>query len=1064
MKNNFIKLLAIVLSALIASSIIASAVHGESSVASTKKETDPVTLYDEYCSKNEGQNINVEGHILIILDSNNEEIKKNEFREVYSECSESLNKEKVVHLKQDNIENSISAKYKYAESLDVACNLLDTTIDIKKMTMLNPLYSEGKNGAYSVQDGHNDTFLLEIGDDVNFRDALIELNNNPRIIVAEPDYCYSLTQDSNDPLYSQQWGLEAINARGAWNKTTGSSSVVVGVIDSGVDGTHPDLVDNLWINPNPNQNGYLNDTYGYDFYFDQGGVPTDDNGHGTHVAGIIGARGNNGVGVSGVNWNVSLASFRVGTYSVYLSAVILALNYCNQHNIKITNNSYGDDIYSTVFKHAIDNYQGIFVAAAGNEGVDIDANPTYPACFDCPNIISVGSVDSNMQKSSFSNYGSQSVDVFAPGGTIYSTCIEGTYTYKNGTSMATPFVTGVIALVMAVRPSYPIDRIKSLVCTNVNEISNLDGMCVSGGIIDAEKAVYFTSGNYSIVRFYSDNTFLNKQYVINGGKATVPDHPIKNNYFFTGWYQSGSTIPFDFENTVINGNLSLYAGWESADAGKIGTLFPDIGFRNKIITILNNHDNGNRNQSTILSTTDISYLSTITSLNIENLAISDLTGIEYFTCLRYLYCSQNRISFIPQGILDNLIVLDCSCNRITSLNFSNNTVITKINCRGNWLTSLSTAGLVSLKFLDCTGNSISSLNVNNNTSLEELYCSGNRITGLDVSSCVSIEKIDCATNNLSYLILGNSLTNLEELDCSHNSLRSISLNNLGSLKKCFVSENKFKRLDFSGLLVVEHIECMDNKLVDITIPSTGSLYLFTCSHNDLRSINLGSHSFMECVLTYNKMINASKVIASGTYSGYSFNPQKTWNNPFSDVLSSTDLYYDVEYVWKEGLMMGTSTSLFSPTTSLQRESFAVILYRRNGSPSVQGLSNPFVDVPDNNSESTNAIKWAYANGIIFGTSPTTFEPSGNIIRQDMAVMLTRYIDNVTNISLPVVQTFNYSGTYSDYNQVSSYAISSVKRLYEAGIMIGNGNQFNPLSNALRDQTARIMYNLYTVED
>ncbi len=162
--------------------------------------------------------------------------------------------------------------------------------------------------------------------------------------------------------------------------------------------------------------------------------------------------------------------------------------------------------------------------------------------------------------------------------------------------------------------------------------------------------------------------------------------------------------------------------------------------------------------------------------------------------------------------------------------------------------------------------------------------------------------------------------------------------------------------------------------------------------------------------------------------------------------------------------MGTSTSLFSPTTSLQRESFAVILYRRNGSPSVQGLSNPFVDVPDNNSESTNAIKWAYANGIIFGTSPTTFEPSGNIIRQDMAVMLTRYIDNVTNISLPVVQTFNYSGTYSDYNQVSSYAISSVKRLYEAGIMIGNGNQFNPLSNALRDQTARIMYNLYTVED
>ena len=201
-----------------------------------------------------------------------------------------------------------------------------------------------------ISETQNNVFVLTLEESgkESVERALKKLNANPLVDIAEPDYIaefYSISNGPNDPMFPMQYALERISAQQAWSITTGSKDVVVGIVDSGIDGTHPDLIDNLWVNPNPNQFGFYNDIHGFDFHRGVGGIPTDASGHGTHVAGIAGARGDNEIGITGVNWNVSLAWLGIGT-PISSSFAIAAMNYAQLHEIPITNHSYGTPNFS----------------------------------------------------------------------------------------------------------------------------------------------------------------------------------------------------------------------------------------------------------------------------------------------------------------------------------------------------------------------------------------------------------------------------------------------------------------------------------------------------------------------------------------------------------------------------------------------------------------------------------------------------------------------------------------------------------------------------------------------
>ena len=334
----------------------------------------------------------------------------------------------------------------------------------------------------------------------------------------EPDFVIAPTAVPNDPSFPTLWGLDNvgqsggvrnadINAPEAWNTTTGSRNVVVAVIDTGVDYTHPDLAANIWRNPGEipgdgidnDRDGYVDDVYGWNFSSNNAN-PMDDNGHGSHVAGTIGAVGNNGVGVTGVNWQVSImpVKFLSASGSGLTSGAIAAINYVTHMkrdmgiNIVATNNSWGGGGFSTSLRDAIEagGRAGIlFVAAAGNDGRNTDVNPSYPAAYTSDAIISVAAVDRSNRLAGFSNYGTTSVDVGAPGVGILSTTPRNTYSSYSGTSMATPHVTGVVALLAAANPQASASRIRNAILSTTTPTASLAGKVATGGMLNAFAAV-----------------------------------------------------------------------------------------------------------------------------------------------------------------------------------------------------------------------------------------------------------------------------------------------------------------------------------------------------------------------------------------------------------------------------------------------------------------------------------------------------------------------------------------------------------------------------------------------
>ena len=349
----------------------------------------------------------------------------------------------------------------------------------------------------------------------NREEATRRFTSNPTVRYAEPNWLLTHSATSNDPYFTNgslwgmygdatspanQYGTQAGEAWAAGN--TGSASVYIGIIDEGYQYLHPDLDGNAGTNPgevannniDDDGNGYVDDVYGWDFNANDNTIydgTTDD--HGTHVAGTIGAEGANGLGVAGMAWNVRLLSGKfLGPTGGTTANAVKAVDYftqlktrtTNRVNIVATNNSWGGGGFSLTLLDAISRANTaniLFIAAAGNDSADNDSTTRYPSGYNVPNVIAVASITSSGSLSSFSNYGSTSVDLGAPGSAINSTLPPDTYGSYSGTSMATPHVTGAAALYAAIYPGSTAATIKAAILDSAVPTASLSGKTLTGG-------------------------------------------------------------------------------------------------------------------------------------------------------------------------------------------------------------------------------------------------------------------------------------------------------------------------------------------------------------------------------------------------------------------------------------------------------------------------------------------------------------------------------------------------------------------------------------------------------
>ncbi|MBA3805322.1 MAG: S8 family serine peptidase, partial [Acidobacteria bacterium] len=392
-------------------------------------------------------------------------------------------------------------------------------------------------------------------------DAIVALKSQPNVLYAEPNYIWRKKNTPNDARYGDLWALkntgqsgsndyipavqpgtvgEDIDAELAWNKTTGDKSVVVAVIDEGIDVNHADLKDNIWVNPGETAgdgvdndgNGFADDVNGWDFtsciasslpncgdgsVYD--GTPANGkvDSHGTHVAGTIGARGNNGVGVVGVNWQVSIMSIKVlgATGSGSSSNIIRGYNYVRMMkqrgiNVRVTNNSYGGPGYSLAAFDAISQLNQadiLVVVAAGNDAQDNFNSPDFPASYDLPNVLAVAATDRFGQLAIFSNFGARAVSMGAPGRGILSTTPHNyptpqytdpdgsTYSFFSGTSMATPQVAGAAALALSVNSGLSVQNLRGVLAYSGEVLPSLQGVTTTGRRLNAYNTILSAQEN-----------------------------------------------------------------------------------------------------------------------------------------------------------------------------------------------------------------------------------------------------------------------------------------------------------------------------------------------------------------------------------------------------------------------------------------------------------------------------------------------------------------------------------------------------------------------------------------
>jgi hypothetical protein len=422
--------------------------------------------------------------------------------------------------------------------------------------------------------------------------------NSPDVEYVEPNIQYHLYTTPNDPKFSLQWGLTKIGAPRAWDAQTGNSSVTIAIIDSGVDYTHPDLAANMWINSgevvsnglDDDNNGYIDDIRGWNF-FNNNNDPMDDNGHGTHVAGVAAAVGNNGIGIAGVSWQAKIMALKICGASGFcsLDSAASAVLYAVNKGAKVINNSYGglgENFRSMALEDAIKYAYSngvLFIAAAGNDTTadnsaqnNNDVTPVYPCNYKLPNVICVANSDENDNIAPRSYYGPKSVHIAAPGQNILSTvptgicafCDPSGYNMLSGTSMAAPFVSGAAALVMSQSPNLTIDRVKTALLYNVDRLADVDPLAVP-------TCRTRTNGRLNLANAL-DPTGLARQWV-NRSSITHVGMAIANDACGNSYVAANGGDGKQFSTIKYNtdGNLLWQQNYGSADIRRLSIVVDD---------------------------------------------------------------------------------------------------------------------------------------------------------------------------------------------------------------------------------------------------------------------------------------------------------------------------------------------------------------------------------------------------------------------------------------------------------------------------------------------------------
>jgi subtilisin family serine protease len=418
--------------------------------------------------------------------------------------------------------------------------LKDNTIAVDEQNFLlrNLEQRLGSNSVLSIKALVTDARVgvIKIKQLKDFDRALTIVQENSEVEFAEPNFLYHTVVEQpsaelgtgalgegvpNDVEFKRLWGLNNIgqkdtngdsgilgmdiNVLPLWKQGFyGSRDIVVAVIDTGFDWTHPDLADNLYTNPgesgpkatngkDDDGNGFIDDVHGWNFITNTNNS-VDDEGHGSHCAGTIGGVGNNEIGIAGVNWKVSImpVKFIGSNGSGSLSNAIEALNYARKMNVRITSNSWGSLNNSKILKKAVQAVSDsgiLFVAAAGNDKSNNDQNGFYPASYPMANVLSVAAINGQGKIASFSNFGLLSVHVAAPGVEIYSTSKEGGYNRLSGTSMATPHVAGLAALLVSVNPKWTATELKNRLIKSSRRSYKLAPIVMAKGSVDAFNAL-----------------------------------------------------------------------------------------------------------------------------------------------------------------------------------------------------------------------------------------------------------------------------------------------------------------------------------------------------------------------------------------------------------------------------------------------------------------------------------------------------------------------------------------------------------------------------------------------
>ncbi len=411
-------------------------------------------------------------------------------------------------LTQNNGEFNRNAVYKDPRGIDP-----DSNPDRTYIVGMNPfnksssqfekarsLHSLSMDVSLKVEALNDEIITVEFSPGASVQQSLDKMISSPDVAFIEPNYKVFPIAVPNDPEISKQWAHNVIKSSEAWDISTGNDDIVVAVIDTGIDYNHPDLKEHIWNNSaevagngrDDDGNGLTDDIRGWDFA-NNDSDPMDDVEHGTHVAGTIGAVCNNSSGICGHAQRLKLMPLKfLGTNGGDVKNGIKAIEYAISKRVKIMSNSWGGSQGSQALAQVITKAEqaGImFIAAAGNESRNADQQPSYPAAYTNNNIISVAATDSGDNLARFSNYGVQSVDIGAPGVSIYSTVPNGRYKSMDGTSMATPLVSGVVALLYAIKPDAKICEIRRALLSSVDVVSSLQGKVASNGRINALKAV-----------------------------------------------------------------------------------------------------------------------------------------------------------------------------------------------------------------------------------------------------------------------------------------------------------------------------------------------------------------------------------------------------------------------------------------------------------------------------------------------------------------------------------------------------------------------------------------------